>query len=278
MSEPKKRKFGTMAEGAAASDGCSNVLRSDAVDGLRRVLEEDEEAETALFAIVEGIHDTERYDAYVKGNSAIFKPWASEFVVLARAYTKEMSRFCVLLNGLPSSGGPGSSGVDRMPSIICRGHGVLRWLLSDDYIGEGGNASQRHAASSHTQVYVLTGRRGAACAELAAREAASGSCGFVLTERWVRAAEGDPLAAALLAAGGRRLVAAGIESEAAREDEWSPQLHVVEGAVPAVVELWHFPSWDAVEACEASSAFQELASQPAPARVIAFGFGTASSP
>lgn len=273
----KKRKCSTMAEDAAASEGCSNVVHSDAVNGLRRVLEEDEEVETALFAIVEGIHDTARYDAYVKGNSAIFRPWASEFVVLARAYTREMSRFRLLLNGLPGSGGPGSSSIDRMPMIICRGRGVLRWLLSDEYLGEGGNASQRHAASPHTQVYGLAGRGGAACAELAAAEAAASSCAFLLAERWERAAVGDALQAALLAAGGRRLLAAGDVEDADSEAQWAPQLHVVEGAAPAAVELWHFVSWEALEACEASPAFQQLATEPPPARAIAFGFGTTAS-
>ena len=94
-------------------------------------------------------------------------------------------------------------------------------------------------------------------------------------ERWEREAAGDALAAAVSAAGGRRLVAAG-DVEGA-EDQWAPELHVVEGAAPAVVELWHFASWEALEALEASLAFRQLSSQPPPARVIAFGFGAAPS-
>merc|ERR1712205_127960 len=117
---------------------------------------------------VEGIHDRATYDTYAKTNGDIFKPWMSEFAVLARAYTNDMARFQVL-HRLPMEHDADSAMgcVDRMPVLACRGKGILNWLLSDEYLGTSGNLHTRHASAFHGQLYVLVGDKDLALADAA---------------------------------------------------------------------------------------------------------------
>merc|ERR1719282_2308858 len=107
-------------------------------------------------------------------NSGMFKPWLSEFVILSRAYTKDMAHFCVLHATPRVEGDHAPINVDRLPVLMCCGKGLLHWLLSDAYLGENGNAYTRHAASSHAQVYVLVGNRTPSLVDALATDIESG--------------------------------------------------------------------------------------------------------
>jgi len=244
--------------------------------------------------IVEGIHDMSTYDVYVKRNSGILKPWLSEFSVLCRAYTRDMARFTVLHNAPPTPDvGPGQLSVDRMPVLMSCGKEVLKWLLSDTYIGNDGNAFTRHAASSHAQAYVFVGPHTPELVKGVGRDVAAGGPAFILIENWAGTKNLNvSLGGALRAHGATPLVQAEAPAHTSadvmqgpnthsNEDApqrgiagpgcWTPELYVLEGVFAATVEVWRLPDWAVVEVLRADAKFAEAACNMACARIIAFG-------
>lgn len=268
----------------------SNALNREVVATLQKVMLETEDTTTMLCAMVEGISDVDAYDEYARTNGSIFAPWASEFLVLSRAYTKDMARFRVLASVQSCLGGPASRPIDRMPVILCRGKGLLRWLLSEAYLGEGGNVFRRHSASAHTQVYALVGVAGTSCCNAVAddilqnatSEGASAAA-YVIFERWAdRAVDVENGITNLMGIhGGQRLVHAsslGAQfADSTLVTEWSPALHVVEGASASAFSLWRLPNWAEVDALATSEAFQAEINKAFQGRIVAFGFGNAAS-
>jgi len=271
------------SESPRASESSTNTLNLSAVEELRRTLTTSDECAVLVCGLVEEIGDTETYDAYVRTNSEIFKPWASEFSVLSRAYTKDMSHFVVHWVSPLCSGFPGKT-VDRMPIVFSRGKGALHWLLSDAYIGKAGNITKRHASSSHAQLYLATGPISTSSPMEAT--AADVDCSYMIFELW----EGnqrfiDELGTVISSHGGQCIVCADGRQEAGQEtaesleqneNTWTPELNVMEGAHAGktLLALWRLGDWSATESCAASAAFAEvvklLEAEDCLGRIIAF--------
>jgi len=224
----------------------THQLRLGAVSALRRAQQDPRTQSVLLLCLVEDIHDRDKYAAYVSANNTIMKPYVGDFAIVARSFTEEMDNFRTLACTLSVGAAP----VARMPFVLCKGIGLLGWLLSDEYLET--NLDQRHASSGHTNVYVVTSASddilGGGSVDALRTEMRSAPLALVVLEAFRRGGGTAPLHAALVAQGGVLLLECESESGggAARE------LRVFEGDDTEALELWRLPSFAAIEACAAS--------------------------
>ena len=127
----------------------TNSLRDGAVDALRAAQPRTNSA--LLLCLVEDIHDRPAYQEYVDANNVLIKPLADSFAVVARDFVEDLPRFATIC--APALSAP----VARIPFVVSSGDAILRWLLHPDYLDA--NLARRHAASRHTNAYVVTSAR-----------------------------------------------------------------------------------------------------------------------
>ena len=207
----------------------TNSLRDGAVDALRAAQPHTNSA--LLLCLVEEIHGRPSYQEYVDANNVLIKPLADSFAVVARDFVEDLPRFATIC--APAHAAP----VARIPFVVSSGDAILRWLLHPDYLDA--NLARRHAASRHTNAYVVTSARADGLlggVDALREELRSAPLTLAVLEAYSDAGAA-PVRAALTSAGATRLLVAAATTPVDASASGVGGIEHVEGAASTAEEL-----------------------------------------